>query len=315
MTRRGQTSPLDGDNGLSLSVTNVTVQPMAVSMVAAINAYLAERYGRGEIVRSTRARQRYTLRMVADHAKNPPVDRLRVGHADRWLQSIRDQVAPSTLYTYTRTVKTFGRWLARSRLVTRDPFETLTVGRRPRSAPRQLSRTDVAKILAACADDRERLMVTLMDRLAMRASSVAWLRWEGVDEGAGEVRFKVKGGGDQLMPLPGEVVAALEAWHRAWPTARVGPVIRSYRVPSQGIDPQWVSKTVARICREAGVHVTAHDGRTGHALRHGRAGVLIRAGAGMPVVQRTLGHQHLASTAVYVPSVEVAELRGWLDPT
>jgi integrase len=173
--------------------------------------------------------------------------------------------------------------------------------------PRAQSAGNVARIIAACKDDRERAVIWLMVGLGLRRMEVAGLRWEHHDDRARivEVRHS-KFGRERLLPVTDEVHDALERLRGGGMT---GPIIRSARDPHQGISVERVGQIAAEVMKRAGVKQRAYDGCSGHALRHTAASDVLDRSHDLRVVQAMLGHEALSSTAVYLRRATPEQLR------
>ncbi len=83
-------------------------------------------------------------------------------------------------------------------------------------------------------------------------------------------------------------------WGEAW----VGSGKVFTREDGSALDPEWVSDEFIRLCIDADLPpIRLHD------LRHGAASLMLAANVDMKVVQETLGHANLATTANTYTSV------------
>lgn len=64
----------------------------------------------------------------------------------------------------------------------------------PEGAPRDFTRLEVEQLLAACPDQRARLIVLLMAHLGLRCGDVARIRIEDLDTRLRSLHVRAKGG-------------------------------------------------------------------------------------------------------------------------
>ena len=166
--------------------------------------------------------------------------------------------------------------------------------------PRPLTPAQVGALLGACdpADpvgSRDRAVIVLMVRLALRTAEVAALCLEDVDWVGGTVLVRGKGGRIDRMPLPADVGEGLVAYLRGGrPATAARTVFVRAVAPFTALGSSSVSCIVARAARRAGLG-TVH----GHRLRHTAASETLNAGASLDEVAQLLRHDGVASTVIY----------------
>jgi integrase/recombinase XerD len=166
--------------------------------------------------------------------------------------------------------------------------------------PRPLTQAQVLALLQGCdptspVGSRDRAVIVLMRRLALRSAEVAALRLEDVDWVGGTVLVRGKGGRVDRMPLPVDVGQALVSYLRdGRPPTRERTVFVRAVAPFTPLGSSSVSCIVGRAARRAGLG-TVH----GHRLRHTAASETLNAGAGLDEVAQLLRHDGVASTVIY----------------
>ena len=166
--------------------------------------------------------------------------------------------------------------------------------------PRPLTQAQVQTLLDACdpaspVGSRDRAVIVLMRRLALRSAEVAALRLEDVDWVGGTVLVRGKGGRVDRMPLPADVGEALVRYLQGGrPATPQRTVFVRAVAPFTPLGRTTVSCIVARAARRAGLG-TVH----GHRLRHTAASDTLNAGAGLDEVAQLLRHDGVASTVIY----------------
>jgi site-specific recombinase XerD len=171
---------------------------------------------------------------------------------------------------------------------------SIALPKRPQRIPQLLTRSDVARILAASGTPRNRMLLTLCYGCGLRLSELLAVKVSDIDGERKWLRVEQgKGAKDRLLPLSETLLRQLrDYWHlyRAW------AALFSGRVPGQALCPTTVQKVYTRAkCRAA---LTKIGGL--HGLRHAYAAHLLEAGLAVHRLQRLMGHQDLRSTLRYV---------------
>jgi integrase/recombinase XerD len=166
--------------------------------------------------------------------------------------------------------------------------------------PRPLTPAQVRALLDVCdpADpvgSRDRAVIVLMRRLALRSAEIAALRLEDVDWVGGTVLVRGKGGRVDRMPLPADVGQDLVGYLRGGrPATSQRTLFVRAVAPFTPLGSSSVSCIVGRAARRAGLG-TVH----GHRLRHTAASETLNAGASLDEVAQLLRHEAVASTVIY----------------
>jgi integrase/recombinase XerC len=269
--------------------------------------YLRGRRLRGEITLDTLRNQRCHLAGLATSFGARPITRFGPAAIDRWLETI-GHLTPATRRSRISTVRTFCRWMVAQRRIGADPTGHLEPVRQPRAVPRALEEPRVAAVLDACPDLRARAIVWLMVGLGLRCCEVARLEVQDYEPHAGLVTVTGKGGHERALPVPAEAAAAVDAY-LAEAGVVGGPLIRSYRRPSEPLRADTISGLVGEWMAEAGIKHRQRDGVSAHALRHTAASDVLDRCGDIRVVQQMLGHAHLATTAIYLRRARLDQLR------
>lgn len=233
------------------------------------------------------------------HRHAGPIAEWQTDIVAAWVNDPRLRVA--TRRGRLARLRGYMRWLAKVGTLECDLTEDIRPPRRPQSAPRNLSAEDVAKVLAACPDDRARLIVLLMVQCGLRCGDAARMRVEDLDDRTMSLNVRAKGGGGEpthWVPVPTEAWEALTAWVEGL-GYYAGPVFPSRGRPGRSIDPVTVSKLVRSWMGAAGIKRASFDGISPHALRHTCAQDMLDHGADLRQVQFALGHRSIKSTEIY----------------
>ena len=186
------------------------------------------------------------------------------------------------------------------------------------SLPRYISSEDVERVIASCdlqtaIGIRDRAVLLLLARLALRAGDVVHLRLCDIDWSDAEIRVCGKSMRCAALPLPQDVGdALLEYIEKARPRVAEEKVFMRMRAPhrpfaTSGSITQIVSSALTRAA------VKSPGLRGAHLLRHSAATALLRSGTPPDVIGALLRHQTPNMIAIYA-KVDVPMLKEVAQP-
>jgi integrase/recombinase XerD len=172
--------------------------------------------------------------------------------------------------------------------------ERLAYPRRHRTLPVVLSRTEVARFLAASVALKPRAVLTTIYATGLRVSEVAALKVRDIDSQRMVIRVRQgKGAKDRYVTLSPRLLTLLRTyWKAGHPTEWLFPG----RVPGTSL----TIRQVQRICHEVQQQAGLTKAVSPHTLRHSFATHLLEAGTDLRSIQLLLGHRSLATTARYL---------------
>lgn len=292
----------------SLPFTETT--PGVKVLADLVTPYLRERVRRRELSPLT-ARNHYTaLKQFADLYGRRPVANLSRRDVERWLEHY-GHLAAGTRRNRFSMLRCWFDWLADRGHIKRSPVYGMKAPRKPRSVPRALSYESVQAALAAAPDQRGRMICVLMVQQGLRAMEVAGLEVGDLDLRERTMRVVGKGGHERILPITNETMVEMLRYLGMFP-ANGGPLIRSYKFPTQALRPATVGDLCRAMLYEAGVKHRPRDGVNGHAFRHTALTDMLRNGAHVRDVQAAAGHVSLATTETYLPLL-VSTLEGAME--
>lgn len=178
----------------------------------------------------------------------------------------------------------------------------------PRTVPRAQCSQAVESLFQVLPDARAKVIVGLMLWCGLRVGEVATLQVGDLDLRAKTIFVTGKGGHQRLVPMPTKMNHAIKTY-LVESGGRFGPLIRSSQGRQQQLSTAYISQLVTGWMRDAGIKTAAYDGVSAHALRHTAASRTLDACSDVTVVQRMLGHQKLATTAVYLRVAAIGDIR------
>ena len=171
------------------------------------------------------------------------------------------------------------------------------------SLPHYIASDDVERAIATCSDNaaglRDRAILLLLARLALRAQDIVALRLADVDWDRAQIRVSGKSRREAILPLPQDAGDALHAYiATARPKVDVDKVFLCTSPPWRGFG---ASNTVGSVARRAldRAGIKTFAGRGAHVFRHSQATTLLRSGATLDVIQSLLRHRSPNTTAIY----------------
>lgn len=183
--------------------------------------------------------------------------------------------------------------------------------------PRALPASDVERLIAACDPAtkigiRDRAILLLLARLALRAGDIAALRLQDLCWQQGTVRVQGKGRSEALLPLPQQVGDAILAYLESGRPACESDHLfvrccAPFRPFASGVA---VSLIVRRAFQRSGVESPC---KGAHVLRHSAATEMLRQGTPMHGIAAVLRHQSIETTTLYA-KVDVELLREIAQP-
>ena len=169
--------------------------------------------------------------------------------------------------------------------------------------PRYVEQEDIEALIASCDTVtsiglRDRAVLLLLARLALRPGEVAALRLDDIDWKQALLAVSGKSRRSAALPLPQETGDTLKDYIlRARPRTACPTVFPRFRAPHGCLSSAAVSAIVRRAMQRAGI-----DGEglpAAYLFRHSRATHLLRGGAAPEAVGALLRHQSVKTTALY----------------
>jgi type 1 fimbriae regulatory protein FimB/type 1 fimbriae regulatory protein FimE len=140
--------------------------------------------------------------------------------------------------------------------------------------------------------ERDRLLVMMAFRHALRVSELVGLKWEQVDLKTATLHVRrVKGSVPGIHGLSGDELRLLRALRRYDPQAT--HVFMSERKAPMSTD--GAQKLIERLGVAAGLPFTIHA----HMLRHSAGYALAGRGVDTRTIQALMGHKNIANTVIY----------------
>ncbi len=254
----------------------------------------------------------YDFRIFANWLGRDDVRALAPGIASAYLGHLSERGnASGGIRRRIASVSAFCTWLRRRGDIQASPFDGAERPKRRKGLPRAVPDAHVEAMLAL-ADQRDQALVGVMRWAGLRVGDVENLSVEDVDTERGIFVIRAgKGGKDRVVPIFPQLRPLLAPWLAQRP--QIGPVFPGgHEAPRLGRRPQ--EKAVRRLCERAGIPPC-----TPHQLRHSFGTWAVRAGIPINQVSAMMGHEDLATTAIYCRiagsdySDALARAQAWAD--
>jgi integrase/recombinase XerC len=247
----------------------------------------------GNKATATLYQRRWQLRLLAEAYPGRSPWKLSNDDLVRWLTG--RGWGPEAVKSGRSALRSFYGWAVDTRRTKRNPALTLPQVRVQRHLPRPAGDFEFAQGLDG-ASDKVRLMILLGALAGLRASEIAKLRWDQIEDG--HLHIRGKGDRERHVPIHSLLAAELnlERSHRD-----AGGIGSGYRYihhadvwvfPGQsggGMHPGHVSHVLSAALGPV----------TGHQLRHRFATRALAVDGNLRAVQKLLGHASPTTTAVY----------------
>jgi site-specific recombinase XerD len=168
--------------------------------------------------------------------------------------------------------------------------------RLPRPLPKHLRDEQVAALLKAINNIRDRAMFMLMLRCGLRVEEVARLTADAIEYRSKQLYvFNGKGSKDRVVYLSEDAKSALDEYMKKRRRSKEKRVFLVQKGPLRGkpISVRGIQKRIEHYAQRAGIEVSCHH------LRHTMATQLLNADAALVTIQDLLGHSRITTTQCY----------------
>lgn len=245
----------------------------------------------------------------------------------RYLQHLKaGGMQASTLARKLATLRGWFEWQKASQYIDSDPTEGIMNPKLARHLPQVMSTNEITAMVAAAANDRERLIIELLYGAGLRVSELITLRINDINLTSGFVRCLGKGSKERIVPIGKPAIDAIKTYIAS--DERLNPPVQDPSKKKVGRPPakrllvksarsrrntvessplllaDRKGKTLNRLVIWQTVKRLAEKARikkelSPHSLRHSFATHLLENGADLRVVQELLGHSSIVTTQLY----------------
>lgn len=174
------------------------------------------------------------------------------------------------------------------------PVTMVPFGKRPKTLPTVLSRSQVDRLLQCTPNLKQRTFLMTLYAAGLRLSEAAHLRIADIDSDRMLLNVALgKGSKQRQVPLSPRLLEALREY---WRKYRPADFLFHGKTPDKPYAATSIQKAIKASARRAGIAKRVHP----HVLRHSYATGLLEAGVDLLTISRLLGHKSFTTTMVYL---------------
>ena len=221
-----------------------------------------------------------------------------------WLASLREAgVTPRSIIRKISALKSFYKFLLRSRVVSASPMTQISSPKMGKSLPVFIKEDEavaLGELVAVTSEDwkgmNTRLLITLFYYTGMRLSELINLKDQQVELNRAQLKVLGKGNKERILPLHADVIQMIHEYiaqrNERFPEKEPFLLLTE---KGKKMYPRYAWQLVNQILAAA----TTVQKKSPHVLRHSFATHLLNNGADLNAVKELLGHSSLAATQVY----------------
>lgn len=201
------------------------------------------------------------------------------------------------------TLRGFYQFLAREKIVQRDPTRLIDLPKSGLKLPVVISYKEIVRLLSApdmktVKGSRDTAMLELLYAAGLRVSELVNMRLSSVNTEAGFIRVFGKGAKERIVPISGAACRMVDHYIKDVRLLILKGIPSEYLFVARAGAPmtrQGFWKLVKKYAVKAGIKKNI----TPHSLRHSFASHLLEGGADLRSVQIMLGHTDISATQIY----------------
>ncbi|MDN3205197.1 tyrosine-type recombinase/integrase [Algoriphagus sediminis] len=222
-----------------------------------------------------------------------------------WIIDLVDEGKSSlTVNRKLATLRSFYKFLLRSKMIAKDPTYKLKSLKNPKKLPEFVQELTIESVLEESNFDidfkgqRDRMVIEFLYLTGVRLSELIGLKWSDINMMESQVKVLGKRKKERIIPitqsLKQNIVSYQKVFEETFPNESQSPY---FIVSNQG--KQSYPMMIYRIVRHYLDIFAQTSKRSPHVLRHTFATHLLNKGADLNAVKDLLGHANLAATQVY----------------
>ncbi|WP_298771646.1 tyrosine-type recombinase/integrase [uncultured Fibrobacter sp.] len=229
-----------------------------------------------------------------------------------WDMKMKQKLAPTSICEHLAALKSFGKYLVKSKIIEKNPSENVPMPKRPKRLVNILGQKDLTEEKFPEIENptlqqvRARILLELIYGSGLRISECQMLTWDRIDANAKLVRVLGKGNKERHVPISPYLRKVMLKYER----------MRDYYFDDKQVhyDNYLLSRTGRPLTKEALEHIFNQANQKAsvrenircspHTARHYFAQTCLRNGLDVYSVSRLLGHENINITKRYLQSLE-----------
>ncbi len=226
-------------------------------------------------------------------------------HIRSWMVELMDQgYEPKTINRKISSLRSLYKFLLREELVLNNPMIHVRAPKVPKRLPVVVIEQKMDMLLdggQVFTDDfeglRNRLVVEILYGTGMRLSELVNLKDSDINGYEQALKVLGKRNKERIIPINQSLSRLIEQYQHQKLSQKFDNKARTLIVTNSGKDAY--PKFIYRIVKSSLTHISTHDKKSPHILRHSFATSLLNRGADLNAIKELLGHSSLAATQVY----------------
>ena len=212
--------------------------------------------------------------------------------------------APATVSRSMVSIRAFYQFLARERLIDKDPSVNMETPKLEKRLPKVMSMHEVELLLDAPRSStpngmRDKAMLEVLYATGIRVSELISLGVGDIHLGLGYVRCIGKGSKERIIPLGRIAAQTLDQYIRTDRPRLLKPERAEEALFVSHLGSRMTRQGFWKIIKKYGLLAGIMKEITPHTLRHSFATHLLENGADLRAVQEMLGHADISTTQIY----------------
>lgn len=217
---------------------------------------------------------------------------------------VENDLSTTTVNRKIATLRSYYKFLLRSRVILKDPTYKLKSLKNPKKLPEFLQETTISSVLEESVYEenfeghRDRMVMEFLYLTGVRLSELTGLKWANINIQEQVVKVLGKRKKERIIPLTKGLSRNIILYKKVF-EERFSKVGQSdYFIVSNHGKPSY-PMMIYRVVRQYLDLFAQTSKRSPHVLRHTFATHLLNKGADLNAVKDLLGHANLAATQVY----------------
>jgi integrase/recombinase XerC len=234
-------------------------------------------------------------------------DLSKAQHAElrAWIIDLVEQgLSTTSVNRKLATLRSYFKFLLRSRLVSQDPTYKLKSLKNPKKLPEFIQESSIESVLeeehygSTFEDQRDRMVMEFLYLTGVRLSELIQLRWKDLNLIEDQVKVLGKRQKERIIPLTKSLRQNIISYQKVFEERFSKAAPNDYFIVTNSGEQSYPMLIYRTVKNRLDLFAQTTK-RSPHLLRHTFATHLLNKGADLNAVKDLLGHANLAATQVY----------------